>query len=257
MTDTVIQCFLFIIGTIMGSFYNVVSIRTIAGEKFYSGFSSCPNCASQIKWLDNIPVISYLFLRGQCRNCKKNISLQYPFVEIITGFAFFVFHSLQYDLINYIIFMMIISMLIIISIIDWLEQSIYSVHLLLLGILIIIFRLSIGVDIDLNLFLGAIATGMFLYFLRSVAGWYYKQEAMGIGDVKLAFVMGLMLDLQGAIVAMYIAFIAASLVGISKLFWNNENERTLPFGPFICFGGITSFLFNEKIIQYFLIFTIN
>tara|TARA_B100000902_G_scaffold326523_1_gene321679 strand:- start:321 stop:1079 length:759 start_codon:yes stop_codon:yes gene_type:complete len=250
MTDTVIQCFLFIIGAIMGSFYNVVSIRTIAGEKFYSGFSSCPNCTSQIKWFDNIPVISYLFLRGQCRNCKKDISLQYPLVEIITGFAFFACHSLQYDLINYIIFMMIISMLIIISTIDWLEQSIYSIHLLLLAIAIVFFRFSIGVDINPNLFVGAILMGIFLYLLRLIAGWYYKQEAMGIGDVKLAFIMGLMLDLQGAIVAMYIAFIVASLVGVAKLFWNNENERILPFAPFICLGGITSFLFNENIIQF-------
>ena len=242
---------IFVLGTVIGSFLNVVALRTVSGKKFYHGRSECIHCLSTINWFDNIPILSFLILKGKCRSCNQNISLQYPLVEFITG-AVFMFFFIQYmDSQHLVIFLILSAMLILISVIDILEKSIYQSHLYILLALTIIFRIfvePIGNLIDL--FYGPLAFGGFLSLLRWVGGKIYKKEAMGIGDVKLAVVLGFMLSLQLAIVALYISFISASLLGVYLIASKRKSERIIPFAPFLSLGAITAYFFGQNIIYW-------
>lgn len=242
---------IFVLGTVIGSFLNVVALRTVSGKKFYHGRSECIHCLSTINWFDNIPILSFLILKGKCRSCNRSISLQYPLLEFVTGVVFMLLFNQNIDLQHQFIFLILSAILILISVIDILEKSIYQSHLYILLALTIIFRIfvePIGNLIDL--FYGPLVFGGFLAILRWVGGKIYKKEAMGIGDVKLAVVLGFMLNLQLAIVALYMSFISASLVGIYLIVSKRKSERIIPFAPFLSFGAITGYFYGQQIISF-------
>ena len=150
-----------------------------------------------------------------------------------------------------VIFLILSAMLILISIIDILEKSIYQSHLYILLALTIIFRIfvePIGSLIDL--FYGPLAFGGFLAVLRWIGGKIYKKEAMGIGDVKLAVVLGFMLSLKLAVVALYTSFISASIVGVYLIVSKSKSERILPFAPFLSFGAMIAYFYGLQIISF-------
>ena len=242
---------IFVLGMVIGSFLNVVALRTVSGKKFYHGRSECIHCLSTINWFDNIPILSFLILKGKCRYCNQNISLQYPLVEFITG-AVFMFFFIQYmDSQHLVIFLILSAMLILISVIDILEKSIYQSHLYVLFALAIVFRILVEPIGSLtDLFYGPLAFGGFLAILRWVGGKIYKKEAMGIGDVKLAVVLGFMLNLKLAVVALYTSFISASIVGVYLIASKRKSERILPFAPFLSFGAMMAYFYGLQIISF-------
>ena len=242
---------IFVLGMVIGSFLNVVALRTISGKKFYYGRSECMHCLSTINWFDNIPILSFLILKGKCRSCNRSISVQYPLVELITGGIFMYFFALGMKPQHLVIFLILSAILILISVVDILEKSIYQSHLYILFALIIIFSIFVEPTGNLiDLLYGPLAFGGFITVLRWVGGKIYKREAMGIGDVKLAVVLGFMLSLKLAVVALYISFISASFVGVYLIFSKRKSERIIPFAPFLSFGAITAYFYGQQIISY-------
>ena len=242
---------IFVLGMDIGSFLNVVALRTVSGKRFYYGRSECMHCQSTINWFDNIPIFSFLILKGKCRSCNQSISLQYPLVEFLTGVVFMLLFIQNIDLQHQFIFLFLSAILILISVIDILEKSIYQSHLYILFALVIVFRIflePIGSLIDL--FYGPLTFGGFLAVLRWIGGKIYKKEAMGIGDVKLAVVLGFMLSLKLAVVALYTSFISASIVGVYLIASKRKSERIIPFAPFLSLGAITAYFFGQNIIYW-------
>ena len=242
---------IFVLGMAIGSFLNVVALRTISGKKFYHGRSKCMHCLSTINWFDNIPILSFLILKGKCRSCNRSISVQYPLVELVTGGVFMYFFALSLKPQHLVIFLILSAILILISVIDILEKSIYQFHLYILLALTLVFRFFIEPTGNLiDLFYGPLVFGGFITVLRWVGGKIYKREAMGIGDAKLAVVLGFMLSLKLAVIALYISFISASLVGVYLIVSKRKPERTIPFAPFLSFGAITVYFYGQQIISF-------
>ena len=242
---------IFALGMVIGSFLNVVALRTVSGKKFYHGRSECMHCQSTINWFDNIPIFSFLILKGKCRSCNQSISLQYPLVEFVTGVVFMLLFIQNIDLQHLVIFLILSAILILISVIDILEKSIYQSHLYILFALVIVFRIFVEPIGSLtDLFYGPLAFGGFLAILRWVGGKIYKKEAMGIGDVKLAVVLGFMLNLKLAVVALYTSFISASIVGVYLIASKRKSERILPFAPFLSFGAMMAHFYGLQIISF-------
>ena len=242
---------IFVLGMVIGSFLNVVALRTVSGKKFYHGRSECMHCQSTINWFDNIPILSFLILKGKCRSCNQSISLQYPLVEFVTGVVFMLLFIQNIDLQHQFIFLILSAILILISVIDILEKSIYQSHLYILFALVIVFRIFVEPIGSLtDLFYGPLAFGGFLAILRWVGGEIYKKEAMGIGDVKLAVVLVFMLNLKLAVVALYTSFISASIVGVYLIASKRKSERIIPFAPFLSLGAITAYFFGQNIIYW-------
>ena len=237
---------LFLIGLICGSFLNVVAVRRINEESFIHGRSKCPDCSQKISWYDNIPLLSFIFLKGHCRHCNQQISLQYPFIELLSAILTIALYDHQPNLPLFICLLFIGYLLIIISSIDWLSKNIYIDHLALLLVAVTIF-LTLSNRLSVEILLGAAIFGGFFLLLRIIGSYIYKREAVGMGDIQIGVILGMPLIWQDIVLALYITFISASFVGLYLLYQKQEKDRELPLIPFITLGFMIALLYGPEI----------
>ena len=218
--------FLFIIGLCFGSFLNVLIWRLNNKNvpKFWQGRSICPKCRHILSWADNIPLLSFIFLRGKCRYCKKPISWQYPVVEIITAVLFLLigFHPVIWA---------IGSVFIVIFFSDLIYGFIPD-EMIIVGVIL---------SIPGNLL---VAAGTALPFFI-----FAKLKMMGEGDIGLAFLMGLLLGWPKVGVALWSGFIVGGLTAIILILLKKTKiSATIPLGPFLIIGIIISILWTNNIL---------
>ncbi len=232
--DTII---FFILGTIVGSFVNVVVLRYNTGLSFISGRSKCFSCGKTLEWYELIPVFSFLFLGGRCATCKSKISLQYPLVELSTGILFaLVFLKFGSTLIF--LYLLAISVLVAIFVYDLKHKIIPDGMVLFFDIIAFVFFLVSGPTL-VNFWAGPTLFAFFAFFwLISGGKW------MGLGDAKLALGVGWLLGMSIGISAIMLAFWIGAIVSlillelqklkISKFGLTMKSE--IPFAPFIIFA---------------------
>ena len=236
----------FSFGIIIGSFLNVVAVRRINEESFIGGRSKCPNCSQKISWYDNIPLFSFIFLKGHCRHCNQQISLQYPFIELFCAITTVALYDHQPNLPLFVCLVFIGYLLIIVSLIDWLSKNIYFDHLALLLAAMMLF-LILSDQLSMNILFGAAIFGGFFLFLR-IIGWYiYKREAVGVGDIQLGIILGMPLTWQDIVLTLYITFISASFVGLYQLYQRQQKNAEIALIPFISLGFMLSLLYGSQI----------
>ncbi len=247
---------IFLIGLVIGSFSNVCIYRLPRNESVIFPASHCPACNQSIKWYDNIPLLSYLLLKGKCRYCQSRISAQYPLVEFLTGFiylALFLFYGLQ---LKTLVYMLFCSALIIITFIDLKEQiipDVISLPLLVIGFLLSIFIKNIS---PIDSLLGILSGGGTLLLVAIVGSYLFKKEAMGGGDIKLAAMIGAFLGWQLTLLSLFLGFFFGAIVGVVVLIKNkgkNEKSDSIPFGPFIALGSVLTLFFGKAILNWYFI----
>lgn len=229
--------FFLCLGTVLGSFYNVVGLRVPNGESIISPPSHCPKCNHRLKPLELIPILSFIFQGGKCKNCKVKISWYYPFFEFICGLIFGLCYLVFGFTSELIIALTFVSMLMIIMVSDLYYMIIPDEVLIVFGIAL---ALEIGVifgykELFLSIFNGLIAFGVML-LLKKFGDFIFKKESMGGGDIKLMFVFGLVLGWGTSILSIFVG----SLIGlpISLLLLRKNSEHIVPFGPFLSVGAI-------------------
>jgi leader peptidase (prepilin peptidase)/N-methyltransferase len=234
-----------VLGLLVGSFLNVVIHRLPRGESLVRPASRCPQCGTPVKPYDNIPVLSWLLLRGRCRNCGATISARYPLVEALTAAAFVgaaLARGVDDDLALWLPFA---AMLIAVAGIDLDHRIIPNKILLPAAVWGLAATIAFRPDnIDDSLIAGGIAfSGLLLAALIYPAG-------MGMGDVKLAGVMGIYLG-SGVAPAMLAAFLAGSLVGLAIIAREGKDARKkgVPFGPFLAFGGLIGLYWGPELVD--------
>lgn len=236
-----------LLGLIIGSFLNVVIWRLPRGESLASPNSRCPQCGSGIRWYDNIPVVSWFVLRGRCRNCGAPISPRYPIVEALTGLVFLAValtRGVEDDLA---LWLPLAAVLIAVGGID-LDHRIIPNKIVLpaavWGIAATILFRPDNID-DCLIAGGAAFLALFIAALAYPAG-------MGMGDVKLAGVMGLYLGSWVA-PAMLVAFLVGSVVGIAIIAREGRDagKKGVPFGPFLALGGIVGILAGPELVDLY------
>jgi leader peptidase (prepilin peptidase)/N-methyltransferase len=240
-----------ILGLNIGSFLNVVISRLPKGESVVKPRSHCPKCGKLIKFYDNIPVLSYLLLRGKCRYCKTVISLQYPLIEIFTGFSFWL---------SYLYFsqsplhtgftIVFLCILIALAIIDY-QHMILPFELTIGGTVIFLIYSFFHPEISasnaiLSGFGAAIVfAGMYFFYLK-----VRKVEGLGQGDIWMVLFLGAFLGINKLSVAILIASISGTLVGIFFILFKGKNMKLeLPFGTFLSFGAYLSAFFGNDILR--------
>lgn len=244
---------IFILGLIVGSFSNVCIYRIPRNESIIYPASHCPKCRSNIKPVDNIPLLSYILLKGRCRSCKSKISIQYPIVELLTGLIYLIIY-LIYDLsIQSLIYIILSSTLIIIAFIDLNEQivpDVISLPGIVIGFIISFFVPYISF---INSALGVLVGGGIILIIGMAGSVIFKKEAMGGGDVKLAAMIGAFLGWRYIVISLFLGFFLGALAGIflimSKI---KSREDTVPFGPFIVLGSFITLLWGDKIISWYI-----
>lgn len=249
----------FIFGTVFGSFYNVVGYRVPNKMSIVYPESHCPNCNHKLKFYELVPILSYIFLGGKCKSCKKRISLFYPFFEFLTGLLFLLSFLVYGFSMKFIISITFISILLIISISDF-KYYIIPDEVLLVGIILIVVELFINSFVnDISILKGVIypllsAVGSFLtlYLFKLIGDCMFKKESLGGGDIKLLFLIGLVLGFDMSIVTIFIASFIALPLSIISLVRNNSN--IIPFGPYLSLSAIIILLSKlnlDTILNFF------
>ena len=253
MINVLVFGLIFLFGLCIGSFLNVCIYRLPTSMSIVSPSRSiCPKCNSAISFYDNIPVFSYLWLKGRCRHCQASISLRYPMVELLTGIIaldiFFMFGLTPAGIIYFIF----ISSLLVITFIDIDHQIIPDV-ITLPGI-------PIGLAVSFVLpaitfktsMLGMLAGGGSLW----VVAWSYslitRKEGMGGGDIKLLAMIGAFIGWKGVIFTIFAASVAGTFVGLTVMLVKGKNLKfAIPFGPFLSIGAMSYLFFGEKILAWY------
>ena len=246
--------FIFIIGACIGSFLNVCIYRIPENNSIITPGSFCPACKKGIPFYCNIPVLSYLFLKGRCKFCHKPISIRYPIIEILAGmFAVVLFYKFGIGQVM-IYWFIFISVLITISFIDIDHQIIPDV-ISLPGILVFASSFYFLPEMTLkNTLLGIVAGGGSLY---AVAFLYYllkKQEGMGGGDIKLLAMIGAAIGIKGVFFTIFAGSLLGTFFGLLIMIYTKiaDSKLKIPFGPFLSMGAILYIFFGEQLILWYL-----
>ena len=236
-------------GLIVGSFINVVAYRLPRGESVVFPASHCPSCDTPIKPFDNVPVLSWLWLRGRCRSCHTSISARYPIVEAVTAallVAVVLDKGADGDAWLGIAF---VILLVPVTLID-LDHRIIPNTLMLIGtvVSVVLVLLTDPGALSEHLVAAAAAGGFLL-----IAALAYP-SGMGMGDVKLAAVMGLFLG-RAVAPAMFVALIAGSVIGaaiIARKGTKEGRKTAIPFGPYLAFGGLVGLFAGGPMVDWYL-----
>ncbi|MDD4036399.1 MAG: prepilin peptidase [Bacilli bacterium] len=227
----------FIFGIMFGSFYNVVGYRLPRNESIVFPNSYCPKCKKPLGFFELVPIFSYIFLLGRCKKCKTKISFLYPLFELLTGLLFvtcYLVFGISLDLIIALIFS---SALIIIVIGDINYMTIPDEIIIIASVLIIILKLiSSGFYITLISIGEATLTLAFMYLLKKVGDFMFKKESLGGGDIKLMFLIGLVVGLHLGVLAVVLAAFIALPISLLILIYKKTN--IISFGPFLSIAGL-------------------
>lgn len=232
----------FIFGTLFGSFYNVVGYRLPRGESIAYPPSHCPKCGHRLSPLELIPIFSFLFQKGKCKNCGDKISWFYSIFEFTTGVLFCVSYLVFGFSIELAIALSFISMLLIVIISDYQTMTIPDELLAFCGLLLII-ELSIknGLNVGENILDGIIMFSI-MYLIKILGDKIFKKESMGGGDIKLMFIYGLVLGWPLSCISICLA----SFIGlpISLIMIKKTHDHEIPFGPFLAIAAIMLVIFK-------------
>jgi leader peptidase (prepilin peptidase) / N-methyltransferase len=233
-------------GLVIGSFLNVVTYRLPRGESLVKPRSRCPDCGTQIAWYENLPVVSWLALRGRCRYCRTRIPARYPAVELLTALAFALTVAARGADADLVLELPFVAALIAIAGID-LEHHIVPNRLVAPAAVWGLLAAALVASEELPELLLA-GAGAFVALLLVALAY---PAGMGMGDVKLAGVMGLYLGLSVA-PAMLVAFAAGSVVGVALIaIKGGGRKQGVPFAPFLAAGGLVGVLAGPELIDLY------
>jgi leader peptidase (prepilin peptidase)/N-methyltransferase len=239
------------IGLCIGSFLNVVIYRLPLGQSIVKPPSRCRNCSYLLQWYDNIPVFSWLFLRGRCRKCGVGVSIQYPIVELITG-ALFVL-TIWLTPVGPLLAsrLLLVCILIVLFGID-LEHQILPNSITLSGIAIGLLLSLIAPPGWKDALIGAVLGGGILY---AIAWGYYlwrREEGMGMGDVKMLAMIGAFLGWKAVIVTLVLSSFSGAIIGLALMAAQRGNMKfALPFGTFLAIGGVIAMFVGDPLIAWY------
>ncbi len=230
-----IAFYVFVVGLCVGSFLNVVILRGLSGESIVFGRSKCPKCSNKLKWYMNIPLLSYLFLRGKCAFCKTPISSQYPIVEFITGLMFlFVFFLCGFSL-KTILLWVILSLFIVLSVTDIKETVILDFHAyILLGISILYSAFGFAYVNLLHAVIGAIGAFLIFELLSYFGVLLVKFRMFGEGDSLIALSLGAIFGLKNLLIVIALSFLIQCVFAVPILiknaFTSGKKKLALSYG---------------------------
>ena len=244
VSNLLFSLFNFFLGAIVGSFLNVVIYRLPNDQSIIFPASHCPKCGHKLAWYDMIPIFSYIFLKGKCRYCKAKISIRYPIIEALTGFAFVGIGlrfgwSLQFF--EYIIFA---SLLIAVSFTDLFYGIVPDIIVIPGAIVGLVFSLLRGKTVFFSSLFGLLL--LFVFFVLIIL---LTKGGMGEGDATFGAMIGSFIGLKFSIATLVISFILGSIIGILLLiFLHKKGKDSMPFGPYLAISAYIMILYGYQII---------
>lgn len=262
---------IFTLGLVVGSFLNVVAHRSVHGGSIFFGNSKCPHCSHKLAALDLIPLLSFLYLAGKCRYCSKKISLQYPLVEGATGLLFaFTFHfwsgftgnsflvtgGQQLGSILVLIYLLFaVSVLVVLFVTDLRDGLLPNIVVLSSVTAIAGFKvlfLILGTQSISALFYDVLSAFIASFAFFAIV-FFSNEKAMGGGDVKLVFLIGLIVGWPAILVGLFAGFLTGAFVAVTLILIGKKKfGQTIPFGPFLTIGGFVALFWGQEILSMYL-----
>lgn len=244
----------FIFGAMVGSFLNVCIARLPNDESVVHPRSRCPKCQQPIAAYDNIPILSYLLLRGRCRGCGVAISLRYPIVEMLMGLlAVALFWQFGLGL-AFVSFFLFTAALLVISFVDFdvrIVPNVISLPGIVVGLLFSLLAAYVTPDpaipTPLSALLGVLIGGGFLLATALIYEKFRGREGMGMGDVKLLAMIGAFLGGEAIFLTLFLASLTGAIVGLAS---GGGRYAKIPFGPFLCSGALIYLFFGRGIMLF-------
>lgn len=232
-----IYIIIFVFGSIIGSFLNVLAVRLSNNESILWPRSHCHNCQHKLRWYELIPVVSYIIQGGKSRCCKTKIPISYLIIELVTGILFMVsYHSFGFSY-DFIISLIFISALITIIVSDIEYMIILDEIIAISCIAIIVLELIFfGLEFTVNKIVSGILAFLTMYLIKIIGDKIFKRESMGGGDIKLMFLFGIVIGYFLSICDIFLATFIAFPVAIYMLF--SQKDNIIPFGPFLAMAAI-------------------
>jgi len=249
--DTLFSIFTFLFGAVVGSFLNVVIFRLPnPDESIVFPASHCPKCSTPLHWYENIPILSFLILRGRCRTCSGKISSQYPLVELSMGvlsMALFRNFDLSPDFPYYFVFAAALLVIIFIDIRHQIIPDVISLPGILIGFGGSFFTSTISWQQSA---LGILIGGGILYAIALVYYLLTKRDGMGGGDIKLLAMIGAFLGWQSLLYVVFTSSLLGSIIGLGAMIKQKKGGQTrIPFGPFLSTAALSWVLFQQSILN--------
>ena len=261
----VVSLIIFALGVCIGSFLHVLVYRTVEEkEDWKTGRSRCDHCSYIIRWYDNIPLLSYLMLGGKCRKCHKPIAISHMAMEVMVGALFvwwywagsffFLLVDQPFTLRQPLFWLLIGTLSLVIFVADMKYFIIPDWAVIIMAVATLLYRIvlvgsGIMQQIDfLAMLVAAIGVGAFFWFLR----WITKEKGMGLGDVKLAPVLAMLVGWPQVLVALMIAICSGALVGsLLLILGKHKLKQPIPFGPFLLFGSALALIWGDLIWAWY------
>jgi leader peptidase (prepilin peptidase) / N-methyltransferase len=239
---------MYLYGTVLGSFYNVVALRVPDGKSIVAPRSACPKCGHQLRALELIPVLSYFLQRGKCRQCKVRISPVYPFFELLTGILFGIAHLIVGWNGELVIALTLISLFVIITVSDLAYMIIPDKVLIVFTGIFLIERIFIPLSPWWDSLSGA-AVGFILLLLIAIV----SKGGMGGGDIKLFAVIGFVLGVKLLLLSFFLSTMFGAVFGVlGLLFGFIKRKQAIPFGPFIAAGTLIAYFYGDHIFEAYI-----
>jgi leader peptidase (prepilin peptidase)/N-methyltransferase len=250
-----------VLGLVFGSFGTVAAWRIPRRENIVSGRSHCPRCGAMIRAFDNVPVVSWLLLRGRCRNCGNSISVRYPLTELATGILF-ALSAVKFGWsVEAFVYAAFFWALVVLTSID-VDHKLLPNRIVYPSFVLGWAGLTAAALVDddtgrlVDAAVGAAIFGGLLFLVAFVGEIVYKKTAMGLGDVKLAFVLGTFLGYERlALVptAMFMSFLSGAVIGLVVIKLAGGDRKTeVPFGPFLVLGTVLALFAGEPLVDAYL-----
>ncbi|WP_031387920.1 prepilin peptidase [Desulfonatronum thiodismutans] len=242
------------LGLVLGSFYNVCIHRYLTGESIVLPASHCPRCRNALSWWENIPLISFILLRGRCRACKESISWRYPIVEAVSG-VWALLLAVQFGLgWEWLLYMIVGGLLIIMSFIDFQEFILPDVFTFP-GAMLAFAGTALLTNMPwVDSLLGAVIGAGAFWLLQK--GYYLLRgvEGLGTGDIKLMLMLGALVGWQGLPMMIFLAAFTALAASLGYMAKNAHQgmQTRIPFGPFLSLGAMLQILYGPVLMQLLL-----
>ena len=252
--ESIFPIIIFILGLLIGSFLNVCIYRIPRGENIAYPPSHCTSCGNDIKPYDLIPVLSWIFLRGKCRNCREKISIRYALVELVTA-TLFLLTYFQYGMSIYLArYLILIPFLIVIAMIDYDTMEVYTATTwlaIVLGIVLLGVNFYVREPVATYVYGGLLGAGTIIFIIL-LSKLMLGTEGMGWGDAEICGLCGMFLGLKLTLLMMFFSFIIGGAIGIYLLGIKKKNGRSeMPFGPSIIMATFLMIIWGDKILNWY------
>jgi leader peptidase (prepilin peptidase)/N-methyltransferase len=238
-------------GLIAGSFFNVCIHRLPRRESVVSPGSRCPNCGAAIGWRDNIPILSWIALRGRCRQCSARISAQYPLIELVTAVVAVAVVAVTPVGPLLASRLVLAGILIVLFMID-LEHQILPNVITLPGIVVGFLFSLVAPPGPISSLAGIVLGGGVLYLIGTAYYVVRKEEGIGMGDVKMLAMIGAFLGWQAVVLTVVLSSFAGAVIGLALIVFTRADMRhALPFGTFLALGAMVAMVAGDAIVSWY------